>query len=143
MFCGLWAVAQPDAAGWINQEDGVAIQGYDLVSYTRGTPVRGTPEFSHDYQGVRFLFTTERNMHLFQAMPEQYIPAYGGWCAYAMGKSGDRVAVDPETYKMVDGRLMLFNRTRLNNPLKKWNRDEERLLRQADANWSQFYPDGP
>lgn len=140
---GPLAGAQPADAAWINQEDGVALQGYDLVSYTRGTPVKGTPEFSHEYQGVRFLFTTERNMHLFQAMPGRYIPAYGGWCAYAMGKSGDRIAVDPETYKMVGGRLMLFYRTGLNNTLKKWNRDEERLLRQADANWNQNIPDGP
>ena len=53
-----------------------------------------------------------------------------------MGSSGARVEADPETFKVVDGRLFLFSNGSLSNALRKWNRQEERLLRQADVNWA-------
>ena len=67
--------------------------------------------------------------------PLRYLPEYGGWCAYAMGESGDKISVDPETYKIVDNRLYLFYNTFLNNTLKKWNAREEELLSKADLHW--------
>lgn len=119
----------------INQKDGLALEGYDLVSYFRGTAIRGSPEWEASHQGVAYRFTSERNLHLFQADPDRYLPAYGGWCAYAMGKSGNRVPVDPRIFKLVGGRLLLFNGSGLTNALKKWNKQEDKLLRMADANW--------
>jgi len=44
----------------------------------------------------------------FKANPEKYEPAYGGWCAYAMGENGEKVKIDPETYKIIEGKLFLF-----------------------------------
>jgi hypothetical protein len=52
-----------------------------------------------------------------------------------MGLNGEKVSVDPETYKIKEGRLYLFYKTFLNNTLKKWNEDEETLLPRADLNW--------
>lgn len=95
----------------------------------------GSPEFATRYEGARYLFTSERNLHLFQADPDRYLPAYGGWCAYAMARSGDRVEVDPEAFKIMDGRLLLFYRSGWNNTLKKWDREPDRLLEKADTNW--------
>ncbi len=40
-------------------------------------------------------------------MPDKYEPAYGGWCAYAMGESGEKVKIDPETFKILDGQTLL------------------------------------
>ena len=51
----------------INQKDGLALEGYDLVSYFRGTAIRGSPEWEASHQGIAYRFTSERNLHLFQA----------------------------------------------------------------------------
>ena len=118
-------------AGAINQENGLALEGYDVVNYFRGTAVKGSPEWEATHRGVTYHFTSERNLHLFQADPDRYLPAYGGWCAYAMARSGKRLSSDPMTFKVVDGRVFLFS----GNALKKWEKKEESLVRQADANW--------
>ena len=43
----------------------------------------------------------------FRVSPEKYLPEYGGWCAFGMSK-GEKFPVDPENFKIVDGRLLLF-----------------------------------
>ncbi len=122
--------------GTINEKDGLALEGYDVVNYFKGTAVKGSPEWEATHRGVAYRFTSERNLHLFQADPDRYLPAYGGWCAYAMGSSGARVEADPETFKVVNGRLFLFSTGSFSNALRKWNRQEESLLRKADAYWA-------
>ena len=64
-----------------------------------------------------------------------YEPQYGGWCAYAMGTSGEKVKVDPETFKIIDGRLFLFYNAFFNNTLNSWNKDEKNYHTKADQNW--------
>jgi hypothetical protein len=59
-------------------------------------------------------------------------PAYGGWCAYAMGSTGEKVSVDPKTFKIVNGRLNLFYNRFFNNTLDDWNKDEVNLKKKAD-----------
>nr|HMT28774.1 YHS domain protein [Bacteroidia bacterium] len=46
---------------------------------------------------------------------------------------------DPETFKIIDGKLFLFYNAYFNNTLKSWNKDEINLKKQADKNWSKFY----
>lgn len=120
----------------VSHKNGLALEGYDLVSYYSGLAIKGSTEWEATHRGVRYRFTSERNLHLFQADPDRYLPAYGGWCAYAMGKSGNRVEADPATFKLVDGRLLFFSHSGLANSLKKWNKQEESLLLQADAHWA-------
>lgn len=124
--------------GRVSQQDGLALEGYDVVNYFRGTAVKGSPEYEAAHRGVAYRFTSERNLHLFQADPARYLPAYGGWCAYAMARSGNRVQADPGAFRVADGRVFLFS----GNALKKWKKKEESLLRQADANWSQLLQNG-
>ena len=73
------------------------------------------------------------------AAPERYAPAYGGWCAWAM-LEGDAVKVDPEAYRIADGRLLVFYRGVLGDTLKKWSAkatagDEAAMLTRADRQW--------
>ena len=75
----------------------------------------------------------------FKKNPAQYEPQYGGWCAYAMGDSGEKVSIDPETFKVLDGKLYLFYNKFFNNTLKSWNKDEAKLKKSADANWSKTF----
>jgi YHS domain-containing protein len=118
-----------------NLMHGLAIEGYDPVSYFAGKPLKGKKELSNTYMGVTYRFATTENLESFKKNPSAFEPMYGGWCAYAMGSSGEKVEVDPETYKIIDGRLYLYYNSLFNNTLKTWNKAESSLKPKADANW--------
>lgn len=123
-----------------NIKKNIAVDGYDPVSYFDGRPVEGDPDFSVSFKGVTYLFLNQTNADKFIATPEKYEPAYGGWCAYAMGANGEKVKIDPETYKIADGRLYLFYNFWGNNTLKEWNNNEKTLRSTADQNWKKIIP---
>jgi len=121
-------------------ENGLSLQGYDAVSYfTKRKAVKGSKQYAVSYQGALYYFSLAENKALFLANPAQYEPQYGGWCAYAMGATGEKVEVDPETFKVVNGKLFLFYHSWVNNTLLKWNKDEGNLHAKADVNWQKFY----
>ncbi len=136
LFSGMLLMAQEPA---INSHNGIALEGYDPVSYFDAGPVKGDSLLIFEDQGVIYHFTNRANLQKFRAHPAKYRPKYGGWCAYAMGVNGEKVAVDPKTYKLIDGELYLFYNAFLNNTLKKWNRDEASLLPRADDNWNKKF----
>lgn len=120
-----------------NLEDGIAIQGYDPVAYfTANKAIKGKKEFALYHQGATYYFSSASNKDLFKADPSKYEPQYGGWCAYAMGAKGEKVNIDPETFKIMNGKLYLFYNKFFNNTLKDWNKDEKGLCSKADANWT-------
>lgn len=122
-----------------NLENGVAIQGYDPVAYfTQNKAVKGSVANTINYRNVVYRFASPANLKAFQENPDKYEPQYGGWCAYAMGAMGEKVEVDPETFKIKDGKLYLFYHTFINNTLTKWNKDETNLHKKANASWSTF-----
>ena len=115
---------------------GLAIQGYDPVSYFGSNePQEGKDELSYKFRGITYKFASSGSLDKFMASPEKYQPEYGGWCAYAMGESGEKVKIDPETFKIIDGKLYLFYNFLFNNTLKDWNDDEGNLKPKADKNW--------
>jgi YHS domain-containing protein len=91
-----------------NVKNNLALEGYDPVSYFDHTPTEGESKWVFNFKGVIYQFSSEPNLARFKANPEKYEPAYGGWCAYAMGESGEKVKVDPETFKISNGHLYLF-----------------------------------
>jgi len=122
-----------------NLEKGLALQGYDPVAYfTQKKAVKGKSSIASTFEGVTYYFSLQTNKELFTKNPTNYEPQYGGWCAYAMGANGEKVEVDPETFKIVNGKLFLFYNAYFNNTLKSWNKDEVNLNRKADANWKKF-----
>ena len=122
-----------------NLEKKVAIQGYDPVGYFKlNKAVKGKKEISSNYEGVIYYFSTMENKNLFLKTPAKYEPQYGGWCAYALGDSGDKVEINPETFKIIDGKLFLFYNAYFNNTLKSWNKNEATLKMKADTNWKKI-----
>ena len=115
--------------------DNLALQGYDVVSYFMGAPLKGKKSFAFNYRGVNYWFNNPDNLNLFKKQPEKFEPVYGGWCAYAMGDTGEKVKIDPKSYKIIDGKLYLFYNFYFNNTLIDWNKDEDQLKNNADANW--------
>ena len=118
-----------------NVKKNVAIEGYDPVSYFSGEPLEGTDKFQFAYKGITYQFVNATNLNKFKSDPSNYEPAYGGWCAYAMGESGEKVKIDPETYKILDGKLYLFYHFWGNNTLEAWSKNEKALKAKGDQNW--------
>lgn len=123
----------------LNLEDGIAIKGYDVVSYFNGEPTEGKANLKTQYKGATYQFQNERNLKAFNENPQKYMPTFGGYCAYAMGARGELVDIEPETYKIIDDKLYLFYNAYFNNTLKKWNKDEANLLKKAINNWNKNY----
>jgi YHS domain-containing protein len=123
-----------------NLEKSVAVQGYDPVAYFKeNMAVKGKSDISVSYLDVTYCFSSVENKNAFLKDPTAYEPQYGGWCAYAMGKSGEKVEIDPSTFKIMNGRLYLFYNKYFNNTLKSWNKDELNLKAKADANWQKIF----
>ena len=80
----------------------VALQGYDVVSYFMGAPLKGKKSIAYTYHGVNYWFNNTDNLDLFKKQPEKFEPVYGGWCAYAMGETGEKVKIDPKSYKIIE-----------------------------------------
>jgi YHS domain-containing protein len=124
----------------LNLEDGVAVKGYDPVAYfIQNKAVKGNKNISVFYEGASYYFSSAENKEEFKKNPTRYEPQYGGWCAYAMGKDGSKVEIDPGTFKIIDGKLYLFYNKYFNNTLKSWNKDEANLKTKADANWQKIF----
>ena len=62
---------------------------------------------------------------MFLANPTKYVPAHGGWCALMMGGSGRRTPGHPESFAIVDDRLLLF-----------WSGDRPETKGMGLANWA-------
>jgi YHS domain-containing protein len=133
------AQSQAKRVANFNLSNKVAIQGYDPVAYFKQKKaVKGKKEFAVSHQGVTYYFANDADKAAFLKNPSGYEPQYGGWCAFAMGDYGEKVEVDPETFKIIDGKLYLFYNKYLNNTLKSWNKDEVSLKKKADTNWNKI-----
>jgi len=121
-----------------NLHKDIALEGYDPVSYFDGGPKEGKSEINTVYNGITYLFATKENLNKFKAAPDKYEPAYGGWCAYAMGETGEKVKIDPETFTILDGKLYLFYNFWGNNTLKEWKKNEKKLKEGGDFNWKKI-----
>lgn len=116
-------------------KNSLAIQGYDPISYFEGKPQKGNAQFLVFYKGVQYYFTSALHKEQFLKTPEKFEPTYGGWCAYAMGEYGEKVEIDPTSYKILNGKLNLFYYSFINKTLNKWNQNEAALKTKADKNW--------
>jgi len=111
---------------------GVALKGYDPVAYfEQGRPVQGSPQFSHRWMEATWWFATAEHRDLFTKDPQKYAPQFGGYCAYALSE-GYTANIDPEAWKIVDGKLYL-NYSR--GVQKKWEEDLQRRIQAAEKNW--------
>ena len=88
---------------------GVAIMGYDTVAYfTEGKAVKGSDEFSYDWLGTPWHFASKKHQEMFMSEPDKYAPQFGGYCAPEVAVTGTAtINVDPEAFKIIDGKLYL------------------------------------
>lgn len=121
-------------------KDGVLLNGYDVVSYFKSAkPTRGLAQFQVNRDGAIYWFSNPENKQAFLSDPPKYEPQFGGWCAYAVADSSSKVEVDPTSYVIQDGRLLLFYNGIWSDTRDKWlhtkNKDSKIYLKEADAHW--------
>lgn len=122
-------------------ESGLALEGYDPVAYFEegsGRPAEGKQKLFVTLRDVTYRFRSEQNRESFLRDPEKYEPAYGGWCAFAMAK-GDKVEVDPESFLIEGGRLLVFYDGLFADTRKSWLKaGEGKLEPLATGAWSKL-----
>lgn len=122
-----------------NLQKGYVAEGYDLVAYFEQKAEKGNSKFETEYKGLALRFSSNQNLKKFNANPEQYLPQYGGWCAYAMASEGEKVKIDPKTFEIRDRKLYLFYNAFFSNTLESWLEEgPEDLVRKANQNWNKF-----
>ncbi|MCH9648917.1 MAG: hypothetical protein K0U98_11815 [Deltaproteobacteria bacterium] len=113
----------------------LALRGFDAVAYfTVGAPRLGSADLSTLHEGAVYRFSSSENQKAFEADPERYLPAYGGFCAYGIS-AGAKFDGDPEVFSIVDGRLFLNLSPKVQ---KKWQKDVGGHVTKADTNWKRI-----
>jgi len=111
---------------------GLAIKGYDPVGYfDAGKPVEGSSDFETTWGGATWRFASAANRDKFAKEPAKYAPQYGGYCSWAVSQ-GYTADIDPEAWKIVDGKLYLNYNAKVQ---AKWQLDVPGNIKKADANW--------
>jgi len=114
---------------WGYQESGVAIRGYDPVSYfTESKAVKGSEEHTVEWSDAIWHFSSAENANLFKDSPTDYAPQYGGYCAYGVAQDY-LVKIEPEQWRIVDGKLYLNYDHKVQ---KTWLEDISGYIKQAD-----------
>jgi YHS domain-containing protein len=114
---------------------GIAVQGYDAVSYEDGTAVKGNAEFTAEYGEATWWFVSAEHRDRFLADPRRFVPAYGGFCAYSIG-AGYPATANPKVFAEHGGRLYFFYDKAAR---AVWEQDQLRLIKKADANWPKLH----
>lgn len=137
LFVSFLALSTPVWADPVtaNLENGVILKGYDPVSYfTSKTPAKGKAEIQSHFNGITYFFSTLENKKIFDENPKKFQPEYEGWCATAVA-GGYKYDIDPENYKITDGRLFLFYKGWKGDAKKSWIQHETESIKKADTNW--------
>ena len=115
--------------------EGFGLQGYDVVSYLENRAGKGRGEFAVEFGGAVWLFATSEHRDLFEKDPARFLPQYGGFCAYSVGR-GYPATADPRAFAIENGKLYLFFDKAVQ---AVWEQDRRRLIAAADRYWPQIH----
>ena len=88
----------------------VAILGYDPVAYfTDGHATKGSPKIASKWLGATWYFASDDHRKAFKTTPVRYAPQYGGFCAAGVSLEEASANIDPQAWRIVDGKLYLFS----------------------------------
>lgn len=112
--------------------EGIALGGTDPVAYfIEGKPVEGRMDYTLDWNGATWVFSSKENMDLFTSAPEKYAPQFGGYCAYAVSRNYT-APTDPSAWTIHEGKLYL----NYSRPVRAlWNIKRADNIAKGHANW--------
>ena len=117
---------------------GVALGGFDPVSYFPeggGKAEKGFVKRDFKHNGVTYRFASDANRERFRANPDKYLPAYNGWCAWAMAELNAKVDIEPSSFQIYNGKLYVFYDHADLNTRELWLKNPEGMLAKANVNW--------
>ncbi|MEM6452802.1 MAG: YHS domain-containing (seleno)protein [Cyanobacteria bacterium P01_D01_bin.105] len=124
--------AQANIPPAVFAENNIAIRGADPVAYFKqGQYVAGNTNYTHEWAGATWQFSSAANRDLFANNPAEYAPQYGGFCAWAVSQ-GYTASVDPTAWKIVDGKLYLNYDARIQ---RRWQQDIAGNIARGNRNW--------
>ena len=117
---------------------GVALEGYDPVSYFLGPePVAGSSDHLYEWAGVPWYFASEANRDVFARNPQIYAPQYGGHCLTSLSR-GYLSDGKPRLFAIRQMKLYLFysiaNR-------EAFLAGDDEIVVAADRNWTRLKDD--
>lgn len=129
LTAGAYAAKQPQ----VNVDrSGSAVKGYDVVAYvTEAKPTEGSATFETTWNGAKWRFASAAHRDEFRKDPGKFAPQFGGYCSWAVSQ-GYTADVDPQAWKIVDGRLYLNYSKSVQ---QKWSQDIPGNIAKARANW--------
>ncbi len=122
-----------------NLKDGVAAQGYDVVSFFNGSPKKGVSQYSSTFENAIYYFSSEATKNKFEEAPASFTPQYGGFCAIAMSED-KQVNPNPKSWEIRDGKLYFFTRMLFGiiDAKRQWIKDPETKRDLADSAWKKM-----
>jgi YHS domain-containing protein len=126
--------ASAQARTAIFQVDGIALRGYDIVSYFDGKAEAGSDAYQATHRGVTWRFVSSAHRDRFVAQPDRFMPEYGGYCSVGMAHGG-AVPTDPQAFSLYKGKLYL-NSNKLSRVT--WSYAKDWMIGRADPNWTQW-----
>lgn len=110
----------------------LGLHGVDAVTLSTFNAVaEGDAAHTVVIDDVAYYFASADSAREFKSSPEEFLPQYGGFCAYAVAK-GKKFDGDPQYADIVDGKLYLFVNAAVFELYKK---DSKRILAKAEATW--------
>jgi YHS domain-containing protein len=135
LFVGVQFILSAQSIDY-NLDKGYMAEGYDIVSYFNNNAKEGSSKYEAIYNNVKFKFSSQENLNLFNSEPQKYLPQYGGYCAYALAVKAKKIDIDPETFEIRNGKLFLFYNSWGSNALESWLSESPHDLKsKADKNW--------
>lgn len=115
-----------------------AIKGYDPVAYfSDSMPMMGLDQFKLGYEGANWYFSSQKNLDLFKSNPTNYMPQYGGYCAFGLA-GGYKAPISPDAWAIVDNKLYLNYNKKVQ---EDWLADQAEMIKKADENWPKVKKD--
>ncbi|MFT6126893.1 MAG: YHS domain-containing protein [Patiriisocius sp.] len=122
-----------------NLENGIAAQGFDVVSFFSGKPKKGNEAYASNYNNAKYLFASLEDKETFEKSPESYSPQYGGYCAIAMSED-KALNPNPKSWEVRDDKLYFFTRKLFGiiDAKRQWVKKPEELRGLADNAWTKM-----
>ena len=126
---------RPKVEPFSRDVDGVALKGYDVISYLEKTDEKGSTVHSASFGGVTWWFASAEHRRIFIADPARFVPEYGGFCAYSVGR-GAAATANPRVYSVTEGKLYLFFDVAVKTV---WEQEQSGSIANAERNWPKLH----
>lgn len=113
----------------------LALRGSDPVAFIDvKNRISGISNHVIEHDGAAYYFSTEENLKTFKENPVQYVPQFGGFCAFGVSV-GKKFDGDPSYAAVIDEKLYLF----LNEGVyREFLKDKAGTIKVANTQWKKI-----